>query len=116
MAGGDSGGEPRMGEDELVAVIRKVLSGGGPGVVARPGDRIVVTGPLGASAGGLVLARSGNAAMTTEWGRELIEAHFRPVARVGEGQTLGQAGATAMMDLSDGLLLDLFRLCRESAV
>jgi thiamine-monophosphate kinase len=83
---------------------------------ARPGDRIVVTGSLGAAAGGLLLARSGNAAMATDWGRDLLEAHFRPVARVGEGQTLAQSGARAMMDLSDGLLLDLWRLCAESAV
>ena len=83
---------------------------------ARPGDRVVVTGSLGASAGGLLLARSGNPAMTTDWGRALLEAHFRPAARVGEGQTLAQCGATAMMDVSDGLLLDLSRLCAESAV
>ena len=83
---------------------------------ARPGDRIVVTGSLGAAAGGLLLARSGSSAMTTEWGRSLLEAHFRPTARVGEGATMAQAGATALMDLSDGLLLDLSRLCSESAV
>jgi thiamine-monophosphate kinase len=94
-----------------VAEGRAVLRSG-----ARPGDRIVVTGSLGAAAGGLLLARSGNAAMATDWGRSLLEAHFRPVARVGEGQTLAQSGATAMMDLSDGLLLDLSRLCAESAV
>lgn len=94
-----------------VARGRAVLRSG-----ARPGDRIVVTGSLGGAAGGLVLARSGNAAMTSSWGRELLEAHFRPLARVGEGQTLEQCGATAMMDVSDGLLLDLSRLCVESAV
>jgi len=83
---------------------------------ARPGDRVVVTGTLGAAAGGLALARAGHPAASTPWGRALLQAHFRPEARVGEGQTLGQAGATAMMDLSDGLLLDLSRLCAESAV
>lgn len=87
---------------------------------AQPGHRIVVTGRLGAAAGGLRLARSGDAkalhAAGTAWGRDLLAAHFRPVARVGEGQTLAQAGAAAMMDISDGLSLDLWRLCRESEV
>ena len=104
-----------------VAVVGEVRSGGA--VLrsgARPGDRIVVTGTLGAAAGGLVLARAeaerAGEALSSEWGRELLAAQFRPVARVGEAETLAQAGATAMMDISDGLSLDLSRLCAESAV
>jgi thiamine-monophosphate kinase len=46
----------------------------------------------------------------------LVEAHVRPVARVGEGETLASVGATAMIDISDGLALDLSRVCAESGV
>jgi thiamine-monophosphate kinase len=49
-------------------------------------------------------------------GRALIEALERPVARVGEAQVLARVGATAMMDLSDGLSIDLSRLCDASGV
>jgi thiamine-monophosphate kinase len=87
---------------------------------ARPGDRIVVTGALGAAAGGLRLSRAdphlAGSAVASEWGRSLLAALFRPLARVGEGQSLAQAGATAMMDVSDGLSLDLSRLCKASGV
>jgi thiamine-monophosphate kinase len=87
---------------------------------ARPGQRLVVTGTLGGSAGGLALARAPASkvgeALASEWGRALLDMHFRPQGRVGEGQTLAQVGAGAMMDLSDGLSLDLSRLCADSAV
>lgn len=83
---------------------------------ASPGNRLCVTGALGAAAGGLTLARERPRDASTPWGRELLLALCRPAARVGEGQTLAQFGATAMIDLSDGLSLDLARLCRESGV
>ena len=89
---------------------------------ARPGDRLVVTGSLGASAGGLALSVARgpgpkvSAFLGTEWARDLLAVHHRPVARVGEAMTLASRGATAMMDVSDGLAKDLSRLCAESGV
>jgi thiamine-monophosphate kinase len=114
------GGDLSSGREVVIAVTvtgevphgRAVLRSG-----AKPGERIVVTGWLGASAAGLALARERrHDALVADWGHELLDAHFRPVARVGEGQALAQAGAGAMMDLSDGLALDLARLCAESGV
>ncbi|HEY7660857.1 MAG TPA: thiamine-phosphate kinase [Actinomycetota bacterium] len=83
---------------------------------ARVGDRIVVTGSLGAAAGGLALSDGTPAALSEPWARALVDAHARPVARVGEAQVLARFGASSMMDLSDGLTTDLARLCAASGV
>ena len=81
---------------------------------ARPGDRVAVTGALGGAAAGLRLAlRRGG------WnGVELdaIRRHVRPTARVGEAAVLARHGATAMIDVSDGLGMDLSRICGASGV
>ncbi len=71
----------------------------------QPGDSIYVTGELGASAHGLATRRG------PSWRR-----HLRPEARIAAGILLRRLGATACLDLSDGLSLDLARLCRESQV
>jgi len=71
---------------------------------ARPGDRIYVSGHLGGSARGLDRMRG------AAWRR-----HLRPEPRVALGLYL-RARASAAMDVSDGLSLDLWRLCQASGV
>jgi thiamine-monophosphate kinase len=82
---------------------------------ARPADVLFVTGPLGASAAGLRLLRAGNSGGDAAAER-LVAAHRRPQARVEEGQVARRAGATAMIDISDGLAADLVHVLDASAV
>ncbi len=82
---------------------------------ARPGDVIAVTGRLGASAAGLALLQ--NPLLDVGQGRDaLLIAHTRPTPRVRAGITLAEMGATAMMDCSDGLAIDIRRLAAASGV
>ncbi len=81
----------------------------------RPGDLIAVTGRLGASAGGLELLLHEKGPVPERYA-PLLEAHRRPMPRVEEGKLLVQGGVRCGMDLSDGLVGDLTRICRASSV
>jgi len=85
---------------------------------ARDGDIIAVSGTLGASAAGLRLLERGGleAGSSSTTGPMLIGAHVRPEPRLILGQRLLQEGATAAMDLSDGLFGDLPKLLSASGV
>jgi len=111
------GGDLSRGRDVSIAVTVTGEVAPGKAVLrsgARPGDRVVVTGELGGSAAGLRL--SGSTTTPNEQQVALVRRHVRPTARVGEGGVLASNGASAMMDVSDGLAIDLSRLARASHV
>ena len=105
LAGGDLGRADKVMCDIVVcgAVPRgKALRRDG----ARAGDAIYVSGKLGGSAHGL--AGGGGAARRR---------HLRPEPRLALGRFLrARLHATAALDLSDGLSLDLHRMCLASGL
>ena len=111
LAGGDTSGAPAITADIVVTGQipqgKAVLRSG-----AKPGDRIYVTGELGQSAATLRRFFAGEKIRPTKQSR-----HFYPEPRIAVGQWLRRKGlATAMIDLSDGLSVDLSHICDESGV
>ncbi len=82
---------------------------------AMVGDQVAVTGNLGSSGGGLRMFLEG-LTFEEEIAELLREAHSRPKPRISEGLALRNKGVKAAMDISDGLVDDLSKLCRSSKV
>jgi thiamine-monophosphate kinase len=77
---------------------------------ARPGDTVVLAGTVGRSAAGLELLLAG---VSTG---PLVAAHRNPAPPYRAGPALARAGATSMIDVSDGLLADLGHVAEASGV
>jgi thiamine-monophosphate kinase len=78
---------------------------------ARPGDIVAVVGRLGWAAAGLAVLSRGFRSP-----RVLVEAHRRPSPPYGQGPQAAKLGATAMIDVSDGLVQDLGHIASRSGV
>lgn len=87
---------------------------------AQVGDQIMVTGTLGNAALGLRILKSHKDDSSISHGEdgdpaELIEKHLSPTPRIAEGQLIAKNHlASAMIDISDGLMADLGHILEES--
>ncbi len=78
---------------------------------ARPGDVVAICGRLGWSSAGLTVLQRGFGSP-----KELVLEHQCPTVPYGQGRVAALSGATAMMDISDGLLADLAHVAASSHV
>jgi thiamine-monophosphate kinase len=87
---------------------------------AAPGDVVAVAGPLGHAAAGLALLSAGlsevGLAGAGPDAERLVAAHLRPAPPYDAGPEAADLGATAMIDISDGLLADLGHVADASGV
>ncbi|MFL6389608.1 MAG: thiamine-phosphate kinase [Terriglobales bacterium] len=111
LAGGDVSSAPQITAD--IVVTGQVPSGTAVRRSgAHPGDRIYVTSSLGGAAATLKQLFAGKAVKPTK-----SNLHFYPTPRLQVGSWLRKHRlATAMIDISDGLSVDLRHICNESGV
>lgn len=117
-----AGGDVTSSDSVMLAITALGSLAGRDPVIragARPGDVLAISGPVGASAAGLALLLAGldvlPAASEPELLR-LVAAHQRPQPDYAAGPAAATAGATSMIDISDGLVADLGHIAEASGV
>jgi thiamine-monophosphate kinase len=115
IAGGDV-----SGADTVMLGITALGTLGGRTPVtrsgARPGDVVAVCGAVGRSAAGLAVLQAGLDPADEAELAALVAAHRRPQPEYRAGPLAAAAGATAMIDVSDGLVADLGHVAAASGV
>jgi thiamine-monophosphate kinase len=109
-----AGGDVTRARDITISVTALgVLDGADPVLRsgAGPGQVVAMAGRIGWAAAGLVVLGRGFRSP-----RAVVEAQRVPAVPYGEGARAARAGATAMVDVSDGLVADLGHLARASAI
>jgi len=114
VAGGDLG---RGRELSVTAAVLGTLDGHAPVLRsgARPGDILALAGTVGRAAAGLALLESAVPvdSLTAEQ-RALLDTQCRPQPPLSAGPLARERGATAMLDISDGLVRDGGRMAAAS--
>ncbi|GEC11236.1 thiamine-monophosphate kinase [Glutamicibacter nicotianae] len=110
-----------LGKSQEISVTTTVLGECAHGKVlrsgVRAGDRVAVAGRVGAAGAGLsVLEHEHDNESWSRAVRRLVQTQCRPVPPLESGPRAAEAGATAMMDLSDGLIRDAGRMAKASHV
>ena len=79
-------------------------------------DVVAVTGELGGAAAALLLDDGAGEELAEEIARGLRDRQLDPTPRLAEGRALADAGASAMIDISDGLGADAGHIAEQSGV
>lgn len=111
VIGGDLSSAPPGQRMVSITALGELVDGHGPVLRsgAQPGDVVAVSGPLGRAAAGLILLQEGRDGEAVGWQR-------RPRPRYADGPDAARHGATAMLDVSDGLVRDAGRIAAASTV
>jgi thiamine-monophosphate kinase len=116
VVGGDLGGG---GQLVITAAVTGTLDGRTPVLRsgARAGHTVAVAGTLGRAAAGLAILEDGRPVEDFGApGEDLVAAQLRPCPPLGAGPAAAAAGASAMLDISDGLVRDAGRIATASGV